>query len=82
MFQTVLLRPRRKILLSITDDLRASSTHAQFVTAFQRLESTIRRSSLDSITLDSFRKTFSVIRYYIKVYQGLAVGPQLEKHVK
>ena len=53
----------------------------QFVTPFKGLEIAIPLSSLDSITLDSFRKIFIGMRDYIKVYQGLAAGPQLEKPV-
>ena len=75
------IKTREKLYLSITDNLRASGIRAQFVTPFKGLESTIPLSSLDSITLDSFRKFFSGMRGYIKVYQGLAAGPQLEKPV-
>ena len=54
----------------------------QFVTHFKGLESTIPLSSFDSITLDSYKKTFSEMGDYIKVYKGLAVSPQLEKPMK
>ena len=80
-FRQELLRPGRKIYLSITDNLRAPGIRTQFVTPFKGLESAIPLSSLDSITLNSFRKFFSGMRGYIKVYQGLAAGPQLEKPV-
>ena len=44
--------------------------------SFQRAREYYFLSSLDGITLDSFT------RDYIKVYQGLAASPQLEKPVK
>ena len=51
--------------------------HMHFVTPFKRLERIIPHSSLDSVTLDSFRKIFGGIRDYIKVYKGLAADPYM-----
>ena len=62
--------------------LKASGICAQFVTYFKRLKSTIPLSSLDSITLDSFKKIFGWMGDYKNVYQGLTADAQLEKPVK
>ena len=49
--------PWRKIFLNVIDALKASGIHT-LCDSFQGLVSTIPLSSLDSITLDSFRKIF------------------------
>ena len=50
-----------------------------FVSPFKRLQITITLHSLNSITLESFRKFFRKMRDYIKAYKGLLAGPVLAK---
>ena len=72
--------PWRKIFLNVIDALKSSGIRT-LCDSFQGLESTTPLSSLDSIILDSFRKTFRDERLHNSL-QRFDCWSTLEKPVK